>query len=156
MKKAVFLILMAITVLSCDRQKVYEEFQPIEGKTWSSKNILKFNANINDTVTPCNVLLSVRNTGEYEFSNLYLFVTASSPNGNVVHDTVEITLADEHGKWFGKGAASMYTLYYPYRQNIRFPVRGIYQFDVEQAMWVRDLKHISHIGLRIEKATGKH
>ena len=67
-------------------------------------------------------------------------------------DTVEIILADEHGKWQGKGAASVFTLYYPYQTNIRFPLRGIYTFDIEQAMWIKDLKHISDIGLRIEKA----
>jgi gliding motility-associated lipoprotein GldH len=152
MKKIFLLVFAGITILSCDKQKVYEEFMPIEGKTWSSKNVLKFNVNIKDTVASYHVLISVRNTGEYEFSNLFLFVTASSPNGNIVRDTVEIILADERGKWLGKGAASVYTLYYPYQQNIRFPVSGIYQFDVEQAMWVRDLKHINDIGLRVEKA----
>jgi gliding motility-associated lipoprotein GldH len=98
----------------------------------------------------------VRNTGKYEYSNLYLFVTAHSPNGNLVRDTVEITLADERGKWLGRGAASVFTLFYPYKTNIRFPMRGIYTFDIEQAMWIRDLGNISDIGLRIEKATDNH
>jgi gliding motility-associated lipoprotein GldH len=151
MKKASLFILIVLLGLSCDRQRVYEEFRDLEDQTWKSYDILHFNVNISDTASAHNVLISVRNTGEYEFSNLYMFVTAQSPNGQLVRDTVEVTLADVRGKWLGKGAASVYTLYCPYRQNIRFPLRGIYQFDIEQAMWIKELKHISQVGLRIEK-----
>jgi hypothetical protein len=42
--------------------------------------------------------------------------------------------------------------FYPYKTNIRFPIPGIYTFTIEQAMWIRDLKNISNIGLMIEKA----
>jgi gliding motility-associated lipoprotein GldH len=106
--------------------------------------------NINDTVSAYNLYVITRNTGQYEYSNLYLFITAHSPDGNQVRDTAEILLANENGKWLGKGS-SAFTLKYPYRKNIKFPLRGIYRFDIEQAMWVEDLKHISHVGLRIEK-----
>jgi gliding motility-associated lipoprotein GldH len=152
MKKAYLIIIIVMLSFSCDRQSVFEEFKPIEGQFWNSNDVMHFNVNINDTTESHNVYISVRNTGDYEYSNLYLFVTAHSPNGSQVRDTVEITLADERGKWLGKGAASIFTLYHPYRQNIRFPLRGIYIFDIEQAMWIKNLKHISHIGLRIEKS----
>jgi len=69
-----------------------------------------------------------------------------------VRDTVDIILADENGNWLGRGAASVFTMKYPYRTFVRFPVRGIYTFDIEQAMRVQDLKYISDIGLRIEEA----
>ena len=128
---------------------VFQYFQ-----VWNSNEVLHFNVNISDTTTSHNVYIAVRNTGEYAYSNLYLFVTAHSPNGTRMLDTLEITLADERGKWLGKGSASVFTLYYSYRYNIRFPIRGIYQFDLEQAMWIKDMKHISHVGMRIEK-TGK-
>jgi gliding motility-associated lipoprotein GldH len=151
MKKGCLIFLVLILSLSCDRQRVFEEFRPIKGQTWNSNEVMHFNVNINDTTTAHNVYISIRNTGDYEYSNIYLFVTAHSPNGSQVRDTIEITLADEHGKWLGKGAASIFTLYHPYRENIRFPFHGIYQFDLEQAMWIKDLKHISNIGLRVEK-----
>jgi len=138
---------------ACDKQRVYEEFTSIPGQTWNSNNALYFNVNIADTTQVRNVLISVRNTGKYEYSNLYLFVTTHSPQGTILRDTVEIVLANERGKWLGKGAASVFTLYHPYKTNIRFPVPGIYTFNVEQAMWVKELKNISDIGLRVENAT---
>ena len=155
MKKASLFLWILLALFSCDRQRVFEEYRSFMDHTWDNHDILHFNVNISDTATAHNVYLSVRNTGEYEYSNLYLFVTTHSPSGLALRDTVEIVLADDRGKWLGKGAASIYTLYIPYRENIRFPLRGIYQFDVEQAMWVEELKHITDIGLRIEKARSR-
>lgn len=151
MRKASFILLSVLFCLSCDKQGVFEEFVSIEGHSWQHSNILHFNVNMADTSHAYNVLISVRNTANYAFSNLYIFVTAHSPNGSFVRDTVEIILADEHGKWLGKGAASVFTTYHPYRQNIRFPLRGIYTFDIEQAMWIKELKNITDVGLRIER-----
>jgi gliding motility-associated lipoprotein GldH len=142
---------MLLMLASCRKKTEFEEFVAIPD-AWNNSNLVHFNVNITDTITPQNVYISVRHSGKYEFSNLYLFVTAESPNGNIKRDTVEMVMADEHGKWQGKGAASVFTLYYPYRTNIRFPVAGIYTFTIEQAMWIRDLKNISNIGLMIEKA----
>jgi gliding motility-associated lipoprotein GldH len=152
MKKTSLVILMVMLFLSCDKQKVFEEFRRIEGQSWNNNDVLHFNVSMSDSARAYNVYISVRNTGNYEFSNLYLFVTAHSPNGSFLRDTVEITLADARGKWIGEGAASVFTLYHPYKQNIRFPLHGIYTFDIEQAMWIKDLKHITDIGLRIENA----
>jgi len=151
MKISLSFLPVALLLLCCGGNPVFEEFISLP-ETWNSSNVMHFNANITDTATSQNVYISVRNTGKYEYSNLYLFVTAHSPNGNTQRDTVEIVLADQHGKWLGKGAASVFTLYYPYKTNIRFPIRGIYTFDIEQAMWIKNLKNISDIGLRIEKA----
>jgi len=155
MKNFGLVTVIILASLSCDRQKVFEQYHPIPEHRWNNTEVVNFNVTITDTISAHNVQIAVRNTGQYEYSNLYLFVTAVSPDGSSVRDTTEIMLADEHGKWLGKGSAAVYTLYYPYRQNIRFPIRGIYRFTIEQAMWIRDLEHISDVGLRIEKAGRK-
>jgi gliding motility-associated lipoprotein GldH len=152
MKKIILVLITYLICLSCDKQRVFEEFRPVGDRTWSSKNTMHFNVSLSDSAQAYNIYISIRHTGNYEFSNLYLFVTAHSPNGISIRDTVEITLADERGKWLGKGAASVFTAYYPYRKNIRFPLHGIYTFDIEQAMWIKDLKNVTDVGLRIEKA----
>jgi gliding motility-associated lipoprotein GldH len=152
MKQAILVLTAVLVCLSCDKQRVYEEFLPVVDQTWSSNNTMHFHVSLSDSSQAYNIYISVRHTGKFEFSNLYLFVTAHSPNGNSIRDTVEITLADERGKWLGKGAASVYTTYCLYRNNIRFPLHGIYTFDIEQAMWIKDLKNVNDVGLRIEKA----
>lgn len=155
MKKYLSLLSLLLVFGACHSDRVYEAFVQVPDP-WNNEKVLHFNVNVTDTAQAQDVYLSVRNTGKYGFSNLYLFVTAHSPNGTSVRDTVEIVLANEHGKWLGTGAASVFTLYHPYRKNIRFPLRGIYAFDIEQAMWVTDLSSITDIGLMIQKAnTGK-
>jgi gliding motility-associated lipoprotein GldH len=153
MRRTLLIFTFGVFLLSCNRNKVFEEFITLP-ESWNNSNVLHFNVNITDTTAAQNVLISLRYTGKYEFSNLYLFVTAQSPNGNTMRDTVEVVLADAHGKWLGKGAASIFTQYWPYKTNIRFPLPGIYTFTVEQAMWINDLKNINDVGLRIEKAGG--
>ncbi len=155
MRKLLLLITIVIIATGCDRQKVFEQFYSIPGHKWASKEPVVFNVNIDDTASSMNVMISIRNTGQYQFSNLYLFVTAFAPDGSQITDTTEIILADTHGKWLGKGSAAVYTLYHPFRENIRFSRRGIYRFRLEQAMWVKELEHISDVGLRIEKTGSK-
>ena len=155
MKRMILFAVWMVLGFSCNRQNVFEQFITLRNQSWNNSEILHFNVNVTDTAAAHNIYIAVRNTGQYEYSNLYLFVTARSPNGSYTRDTTEIILANEHGKWKGKGSASMFTLQYPFRQNIRFPMPGIYQFDIEQAMWIKDLKHVSDIGLKIEKADKK-
>lgn len=152
MKKGILVFSFIAILLSCDRKHLFEEYAEIPDDVWNTKNVLHFNVNISDTTGAYNIYVDVRHVSRYSYSNLFLFVTAHSPDGNALKDTVEITLADERGKWLGKSAASIYTIKHPYKTNIRFPVRGIYTFDIEQAMRVQDLKYISNIGLSIEKA----
>jgi len=155
MKNCIPVAFLILTILSCDKQKVFEQFHSISDFRWKSTEPVNFNVNISDTLSSHNVYISIRNSGQYEFSNLYLFVTAISPDGSQIRDTAEIILADDHGKWLGKGSAAVYTSYYPLRTNIRFPVRGIYRFNIEQGMWMKELEHISDVGLRVEKSAKK-
>ncbi len=141
-----------IGVLSCDREKVYEDFVTIDQQKWNAAAPVRFNVNISDTANVHNIHLIIRNTAQYQFSNLYLFVTTQAPNGSILKDTTEIIMANEHGKWLGEGAGAAYTLEFPYKEKIKFPLKGIYLFQIEQAMWISDLMHISHIGLRIERS----
>lgn len=155
MKNAALIASILMILLSCDRNRLFEEFILIPDDVWNNSNVLHYNVNISDTTGAYDITIHIRNVNRYEYSNLYLFVTVHSPDGNSIRDTIEIILADDRGKWLGKGAASIYTTAYPYKSNIRFPFRGIYTFDIEQAMRVNDLRYISDVGLRIEKTTAQ-
>jgi gliding motility-associated lipoprotein GldH len=130
---------------------VFEENVKIPEYKWDTENIIHFDVSINDTVSSHNIYVNIRNSAKYEYSNLYLFIETKAPNGNSLKDTFEITLADHYGKWYGRGAGSAYSLQTPFKTNIRFPYRGIYSFDIEQAMWDKELPGITDVGLRIEK-----
>jgi len=146
---SVFVFLLLFT--SCDPRMVFEKNQRIPGGSWDAAQPAEFEVFIPDTLQPFNLYVNIRNKGSYSFSNLFLFITITSPAGEKLTDTVEFTLADSKGKWYGKGIGDLYFLRAPWKKNIRFPHTGIYQFRFTQGMRTNPLPGITDIGMRIEK-----
>jgi len=94
----------------------------------------------------------VRNAAGYQFSNLFIFFTTEMPNGKSERDTVELTLADERGKWLGDGLGDIWDNRILFKKNFRFPEKGIYTFKLEQAMRFNPLPQVMDVGIRIEKS----
>jgi gliding motility-associated lipoprotein GldH len=146
-----FYALIFLLLLSCDKNRVFEKNVKIPGNTWQKSNIIHFNVNISDTSSSHNVYINLRNRSQYAYSNIFMFITMHAPNGESVRDTFEITLADARGRWLGRGIGNALSNQVPYLQNVKFPYRGVYVFDIEQAMWDKKLENIIDVGLRIEK-----
>ena len=104
-----------------------------------------------DPISPYEFGIGLRHLENYRYSNLFIFLHTTMPNGNRTHDTIECTLATPEGKWIGKSSGSMRDLTVPLNENLLFPLSGTYHFEIEQAMREPVLKGISDIGLYIEK-----
>jgi gliding motility-associated lipoprotein GldH len=144
-------------IASCDDpNRVFEENIEIPNERWAASEKAILNTSINDTLNSHNFLINVRNTEKYPYRNLYVFVKTVFPNGKFSKDTVGIILADETGRWLGSGggylnSSSHLSNTIMYQYNRRFPLKGDYTFEIEQAMRVDTLVGIKNIGLRIEK-----
>ncbi|MCK4663841.1 MAG: gliding motility lipoprotein GldH [Bacteroidales bacterium] len=148
-----FIILSSgILFFSCDPNKIYEENIEIKNAVWNKNDKIIFNVEITDTICPHNILINKRITGMYPKSNLYLFICTKFPKGELTKDTLLCFLADEKGKWYGKGFGDIWSITTIYKQNVRFPQKGKYTFEIEQAMRIENLPQILDIGLRIEKS----
>ena len=145
------LAFLCLFLKSCDKNRVFDQNIKIPGSIWNKENIIQFKVNISDTVISHNIYINLRNGSKYPYSNIFLFISTHAPNGISVRDTFEIKLADNRGAWLGKGIGNAFSNQILYLKNIRFPYRGIYVFDIEQAMWNSKLAHILDVGLRIEK-----
>ena len=111
----------------------------------------EFTFPVTDTINLTNVVFTIRTGSDYPFRNIYLFVTAVSPDGKINTDTLQYDLADEKGNWYGKGLGDIHELSLPYRTNVYFPLKGIYKFKIRHGMRIGDLKGVYDLGLRIEK-----
>jgi len=147
-----FFILGVFTLVACDPNRFYEKNIDFANESWSKDSIATFEVEITDTLTVYNIYLNNRINGQYEYSNLYLFITTLLPNEKLMRDTLECILADPTGRWLGKGFGSVWSNKIPYRRNIRFPLTGKYTFYIEQAMREEELRHILNAGIRIEKS----
>lgn len=148
-----FLILIAVaTITSCDNNRIFEKNEDIPESGWEMEDIKKFEVEIKDPSTPANFYVNVRNADGYPYSNLFLFIKTTFPNGKFANDTLECMLADINGKWLGKGIGDIYDNQIPFKRNTRFPMPGIYTFEIQHGMRVKNVPLIMDIGLRIEKA----
>ena len=144
---------LVVSLISCDSNKVYEEYIEVENAIWQKENVASFKFEAKDTSQAHNLYINVRNTGDYAYSNLYLFVTLQGPNGSLLKDTIDCKLADKSGKWLGNGIGDLWDLQMPYIGGFKFAQKGEYVFSLEQAMRVENgLDGITDVGLRVETA----
>ena len=145
-----FVLLSAI--VSCDSNKVFEEYIEVENANWLKENVASFEFTAKDTNTAHNLYINIRNTGSYGYSNLYLFVTMQGPNGGLLKDTVNCVLANNRGRWLGSGVGDLWDLRIPYVGGFKFAQSGNYIVSLEQAMRVEGgLEGITDVGLRVER-----
>ncbi|OQA01943.1 MAG: Gliding motility lipoprotein GldH precursor [Bacteroidetes bacterium ADurb.Bin408] len=136
----------------CSHPPLFEKNTTICNALWSKYEIISFDVNIEDTTAKYNFFINVRNKTDYDYANLYLFMNTKYPSGDIARDTIECLLADNNGKWFGKGWGKYRFLSLPLGNHIKFPQKGLYSFSFEQAMRTDTLQNISDIGIRIEKS----
>ena len=135
---------------ACGKNVLYEQNERIPSAIWNKDQILEFPVDVEDTLSAHHIYINVRNLNNYPLSNLFLFVNIQSPDGLYNRDTVQCFLAEPSGKWLGKGFGNVWSNRFRYKTNIRFPVSGVYLFQIEQSMRIEDLEGISDVGLRVE------
>jgi gliding motility-associated lipoprotein GldH len=147
----ILIFTVLLFLLACNSKVVYTNSHAMAGETWNLMDIPVFKVPITDTLNSNNVFFTIRNGSSYPFRNIYLFVSTTSPDGKRITDTLQYNLADEKGKWYGKGFGDIHELNLPYKSNVFFPRKGIYEFKIQHGMRTENLKGVYDIGLRIEK-----
>lgn len=150
--RPVMAVVMTILFAACGQKDFYVRNVPIDLGVWPPGLFYRFEVPVRDTAGSYNIYLQVRNDGRYEYSNLWLFIRTNSPTGAILRDTLECRLADAQGRWQGRGSGGRFSLEIPLRYRVRFPVPGTYVFEIDQGMRDKELKYITDLGLRIEKA----
>ncbi|MDR2065572.1 MAG: gliding motility lipoprotein GldH [Prevotellaceae bacterium] len=143
---ACILILFA----SCTDNGIYRQNKPIASTGWHKDSTAQFTAPVADTISEFDIYIYVRNTNDYPFQNLYLFLKTTSPRGISAADTINLIIADDYGKWTGKSISRIWENKFPYIGNIKFANSGNYVFDIRQGMRLDVLKGISDVGIEIK------
>ena len=146
-----FLITSLFLFCSCGRNTVFTDSVRMPGQEWTLDNVAVFTPGITDTLSFNNISFNIRTGSSYPFRNIYLFVSTTSPSGKTITDTLQYMLADEKGKWYGKGLGDIHELILPFKSNVYFPVKGKYTFAVRHGMRIETLKGVYDFGIRVEK-----
>lgn len=151
------LLFASIFLVSCGRSSVYDRSLEIDEAGWHEDTIMVFDdVIITDTVSPFNFYINLRHSEDYRYSNFYLFLNTTLPNGHTSRDTIELLLADNTGKWFGKGFGHFKDNRVLVREGLVFPLKGNYKFTIEQAMREEDqvLEEVKNVGIRVDGVNG--
>jgi len=140
-----------VFLAACDSGTVYDNNKKFRDDVWNSDQIVRFDVKLEDTVNIYKFYLNVRHATSYRYANIFLFINTTFPDGSEARDTVECILADPSGKWLGKGISDIRDNQVLLRRGLRFPQKGTYIFEFEQAMREPELKGIMDIGLRITR-----
>jgi gliding motility-associated lipoprotein GldH len=152
MKKFFFYsILLVILFSSCGRNILFEKVDHISDEKWASDHILKYQFKIVDTTQFYDIFINVRNSTDYPYQNLYLFLINKFPSGVTVTDSIEALLCDPFGNWYGKGSGRIKDHRLLMRQKVRFQQKGVYNFSFQHAMRDEDLIGITEFGITIQE-----
>ncbi len=146
-----FLVLPLILLYGCGDDYFYAKSNTISEQKWTEDATKGFNFSIEDTTATFNFLINLRNTTDYEFRNLYLFMNTIYPDQTTSRDTLELILAAPSGKWLGKGRGFYRDNLFLFKKGVNLPLKGNYRIEFIQAMRKDTLQGIDEIGLRIKK-----
>ena len=156
----VILGIVGLIVVGCDSKQVYSTYQTVPSK-WHKDSVKTFKLIPPDTIKPYNLFITLRNTSEYKYNNLFVIAELNYPNGKVIKDTLEYRMAAPNGELLGEGFSDVKEnkLWYKgYESPFVFNESGEYVFKVQHAMRQNGniagdefLEGITDIGFRVEK-----
>ena len=154
MKYFFYLLCGVFLLSSCHNHHVYEKYVKIPEYVWNETNPVVFQFNIIDTAQLYHVFINIRNASFYPYSNIWLIVEKNDPAGNKInHKKYEFTLADQEGKWLGKGIGDIIDNHFILEENVKFNEKGYYKYIFYQNMRIPDLPGVMDVGIEVEKAT---
>lgn len=140
----------------CSDHVLHQESVPVPEGAWHRDLVPEFTFVVTDTVSRHDLYIDIRHTGDYPYSDLFLFVDLSGPDDRHLRDTVECLLADPTGRWYGRGLgfifADRYEAHVLYKLGNRFPTAGRYSIRLEQAMRTEELPGVMDVGISVERS----
>ncbi|MCT4615903.1 MAG: gliding motility lipoprotein GldH [Marinifilaceae bacterium] len=154
--KNIIVGLFIMMAVSCQNTNfIYSEYHDIPDYKWNKDSAVDFQFHLTNNMSAYNLYLNTRNIGQYPFSNLWMYIEMSYPNGEIEIDTVEQVLADERGKWLGDGYGSIMLNKYLLKKNINFADTGQYKIKLVHGMREDNIEGIVNVGVELEQLQAK-
>ena len=156
LKSSFLFIIIAGLLISCDKKRVFDEYQSV-GNVWNMKKEVIFELPKIDTLKKYNLFINLRANDDYKFNNLFLIVSMEQPNGQTKVDTLEYEMADVDGALLGDGFSDIKESKLYYKENVKFKASENNKIHIKHAVrqtgkivGVQDLEGITEVGFRIE------
>lgn len=153
--RAALFFLLGILACSCDRNRLYEQNQDFEERSWLITEKPEFTFEIRDTTKSYNIYCNLRNSLEYPLSRIFInYSLQDSSRNNLKAEMISVFIFEEKtGKPFGSsGLGNVYDHQVPVVKNYSFARPGVYTLNFQQFMRVDTLQGILAVGFRVETA----
>jgi gliding motility-associated lipoprotein GldH len=146
-------ILGLVSLTGCGPDSVFAETREVNSELgWYAADVQSFQFDIADTLQKHEFFIDLRHDQTYPFSNLYLFVDYTFPNGRSRQDTILCELADSRGDWLGTGSGPIVDHRIGVQSQTAFPLVGNYVITIAHAMRENPLPGMLDVGFRLEKS----
>ena len=156
LKSSFLFIIIAGLLISCDKKRVFDEYQSV-GSAWNMKKEVIFELPKIDTLKKYNLFINLRANDDYKFNNLFLIVSMEQPNGLTKVDTLEYEMADVDGALLGDGFSDIKESKLFFKENVKFKASENNKIHIKHAVrqtgkivGVQDLEGITEVGFRVE------
>ena len=146
----IFIAATMLMMWACGGNDVaYCDFIQLPQRGWAYGDTVKFSpGDLTDSVLTGHMVVALRHTNAYPYSNLWLEVTRpGSDSLHVVRDTVNCALADIYGRWKGQGFGASYQFTDTLAGHVRL-LRG-QSVTVRHIMRIDTVTDIEHLGIML-------
>tara|TARA_B100000767_G_C19732183_1_gene522209 strand:+ start:496 stop:990 length:495 start_codon:yes stop_codon:yes gene_type:complete len=149
------LFLLVLTLFSCGEKPYFMDTYTFENQKWMEDTTPVFEVNFNGDSSSYDVIFTFRTSTNYEFNNLWLYMSTGGPSCNEMEDksgflgrkAKELKIAKKNGEWMGQKSGTFIEnkLYYI---RSRF-CKGIYAFKLEQGVTMKELGEIHDVTIEV-------
>ena len=109
--KSVVTLIISLCAYSCSvAHNDFSEYCNLPSEGWAYTDTLVFYSSIPDSTAQGRLVLSLRHSNEYPYSNLWIEVSRQDASGSVKADTVNFLMASPYGQWYGQGFGASYQI----------------------------------------------
>lgn len=138
-----------VLLQSCSDNAFYDQVHSFDDKTWDKIDTAVFKVNVNDSISNYDFILSLRTSTEYLFSDLWIYIMVTAPDGSTSKAAQKIPLARPDGAWIGRVSGTLVESRLRFDSK-PFPINGEYVFKITNATQEDAIDNVLDIGLRIQ------
>lgn len=128
------------------RHNSYSDFRTFDNTEWAFTDTAVFTPQLDDSIADGPLAICVRHTNAYPYSNLWIELEYAVSDSTTRTDTLELKLADDFGRWYGKGSGVSYQLADTAYRNFRmFNHRPLKLRNIMRRDTLREIEQIGII-----------
>ena len=142
---------LALMLTGCADEALLNQSQEMKKGEWVFDQPVKLGLDLSDTLNNYAYFIQLRHGGEYKYRNLIVYFKTFYPNNTYKVDTIDCPLAEPNGRWLGSGLGDILDNQILFKINQKFPLGGVYNFEIQHAMRSDTVHEIYDMGLLIKR-----